>query len=561
MKLSSIKKVFLFFALFSILFISFAGADEKTDQVDKLFEKWDSTASPGVSLGVIKDGELIYERGYGMANLEHNIPINPTTVFRMGSTSKQFTAACIAILSLQGKISLDDNIRKYIPEMPQYERTTTVRNLVHHTSGLRDYCGLLSLAGYVSYLDHPTIEETIEVISKQKGLNFLPGEKYSYSNSNYFLMGIIVNRVTGHTLNEFAQENIFKPLGMKNTHFHGDLTVIVKNRADGYSPEKNGFRINMSTFDHVGDGGLYTTVEDMYLWDQSFYNHKLGKDFVELIQTTGGLNSGEKLDYAFGLRISEYKGLKTVGHGGSWVGYRTSYIRFPEQNFSVVCLANLSHINPSSLCQKVADLYMSNQFTKKPVTKKPEEKEIEPIELPMEKLEAKVGNYYSQEEGMWISLTLEEEKLKAQTLGDTFYLVPVSETTFFAADAPIEIYVEFFDNKIKLDLGEQEKITLEKAKEIPKLTETKIKNYVGDYYSEELMTLYKVLVKENKLAVKRRYDPITLKVVDTDRFTSGGMNIDFIRKKNEITGFYLSASDFRKIKFVKKRTNSDSDNK
>ncbi|HZX10969.1 MAG TPA: serine hydrolase domain-containing protein, partial [Acidobacteriota bacterium] len=494
MELSSTKKVFLFFALFSFLFISFANADEKTDQVDKVFDKWDSTASPGVALAVIKDGEIIYEQGYGMADLEHNIPINPKTVFRMGSTSKQFTAACIAILSLQGKISLDDNIRKYIPEMPQYERTITVRNLVHHTSGLRDYCGLLSLAGYVSYLDHPTIEETNEIISKQKNLNFLPGEKYSYSNSNYFLMGIIVNRVTGQTLNEFAQENIFKPLGMKNTHFHGDLTVIVKNRADGYSPEENGFRINMSTFDHVGDGGLYTTVEDMYLWDQSFYNHKLGKDFVELVQTPGELNSGEKLDYAFGLRISEYKGLKTVGHGGSWVGYRTSYIRFPEQNFSVVCLANLSHINPSSLCQKVADIYLSNQFTKKPVTK-PEKKEIEPIELPIEKLKNKVGNYYSQEERMWMSLTLEEGKLKAQTLWDTLYLVPVSETKFFAVDAPVDICVEFFDNKVELDIWGREKITFEKGKEIPKLTETKLKNYVGDYYSEELMTTYKALIK------------------------------------------------------------------
>jgi len=553
MKLSLTKKAFLFYALFSLLSITYANADERTDQVDKIFDKWDSTASPGVALAIIKNGEIIYERGYGMANLEHNIPINPKTVFRMGSTSKQFTAACIAILSLQGKISLDDDIRKYIPEMPLYEKPITIRHLVHHTSGIRDYTSLLSLAGYISYLDHPTIEETIEIISKQKSLNFLPGEKYSYSNSNYFLMGIIVNRVTGQTLNEFAQENIFKPLGMNNTHFHEDLTVIVKNRADGYSPEKNGFRINMSTFDHVGDGGLYTTVEDMYLWDQSFYNHKLGKDFVELIQTPGELNSGEKLDYAFGLRLSEYKGLKTIGHSGSWVGYRTCYIRFPEQNFSVVCLANLSNINPSSLCKKVADLYLSDQFTKKPATEKLEKKEIEPIELPTKKLEAKVGNYYSQEKEMWISLTLEKEKLKAQAFRDTFYLVPVSETKFFAAEAPVDICVEFFDNKVQLDMDGREKITFEKGKEIPELTETKLKNYVGDYYSEELMATYKVLIKENKLAVKNRYNPITLKAVDSDRFTTFGYNIDFIRKKDEVTGFYLSTPDIRKIEFVKKK--------
>lgn len=261
--------------LFSLLFSAIA--DEKADKVDKLFAKWDTRVSPGAALAIIKDGEIIYKRGYGMANLEHNIPVTTTSVFRIGSTSKQFTAACIAILALQEKISLDDDVRKYIPEIPKYQKPIKVRNLVHHTSGLRDYTSLLPRAGYRTDADSPTIEETIEMLARQKGLDFAPGEEYPYSNSGYFLMSVIVERASGKSLNDFAQEYIFEPLGMKNTHFHDDFQMIVKNRADGYSPRGDGYRIDMTNWDHVGDGGIYTTVEDFYLWDQAFYNNTLGR--------------------------------------------------------------------------------------------------------------------------------------------------------------------------------------------------------------------------------------------------------------------------------------------
>ena len=357
--------------LFTAIMISIAVADEKTDKVDKLFAKWDSTVSPGAALAIIRDGEIIYKRGYGMANLEHNVPITSTSVFRIGSTSKQFSASCIAILALQGKISLDDDIRKYIPELSKHEKPITIRHLVHHTSGIRDYLTLASIAALPD--DHfYTPEDSVELIARQKGLNFLPGEEHLYSNSGYFLMGEIVKRVSGKSLNDFAQEHIFKPLGMKNTHYHDDHTLVVKNRADGYSPTKGGFRINMTTLDHVGDGGVFTTVEDMFLWDQAFYTNKLGKQLMDLIQTPGALNNGEKLNYAFGLGIDEYKGLNRVSHGGGFVGFRAQMVRFPDQKFTVVCLANLGTINPSRLCTQIADIYLADHFKK--AEKKPEKK-------------------------------------------------------------------------------------------------------------------------------------------------------------------------------------------
>lgn len=558
MKESLFKSRLLWVFLFVAFILSVAFAEEKTDKVDKLFARWDSTVSPGAALAIVKDGKIIYKRGYGMANLEYNIPITTTSVFRIGSTSKQFAAASIAILAREGTISLDDDIRKYIPEMPGYQRPITVRNLVHHTSGILDYTSLLSLAGYMPDADCPTIEETIEILARQKNLNFPPGEEYSYSNSGYFLLSVIVERASGKTLNEFAQERIFKPLGMKNTHFHDDHTMTVKNRAAGYSPTKKGFRINMSNWNHVGDGAIFTTVEDSFLWDQAFYNNKLGKELMELIQTTGVLNSGKELDYAFGLRISDYRGLKTVGHGGSWVGFRSAMIRFPEQRFSVVCLANLSTINPSSLCQKVADIYLVDQFKEEPV-KKPKRK-VTPITLPKKELEDKAGNYHDEKSRMWVTVSVEDSKLKIDVRGQKLLLSPVSKTSFQALDAPFDVSLDFEPEvkgkalKAKLTMRGREGINLVKDPKVAPLTPVRLKEYAGEYYSDELMTTYRLVVEEGVLVFKHRNAPKDpLKAMAPDKFIVGRMNIDFLRnKRNKIEGFSLSAGRALNIKFIKK---------
>jgi CubicO group peptidase (beta-lactamase class C family) len=277
-----------------------------------------------------------------MANLEHNIPISSTTVFRIASTSKQFTATCVILLAEQGKLSLNDDVRKYLSEMPEYESPITIRHLIHHTSGIRDYLELIELAGMSDH-DYYTDEEALEMLTRQKELNFKPGDEYLYSNSGYLLLSIIVQRGSGKSLHEFAEEHIFKPLGMRNTHFHDDHRMIVKNRAAGYSPRENdGYQIRMTTLDIVGDGGVFTTIEDLFLWDQNFYHNRLGeKNLISQLLTPGMLNNGEKLNYAFGLAVSDYRGLRLISHGGSFAGFRAQMIRFPEQKLSVICLANL----------------------------------------------------------------------------------------------------------------------------------------------------------------------------------------------------------------------------
>ena len=258
MKIARIAHRFLAFSVAFALVAALLAADETTDKVDKIFASWDKTTSPGATLAVIRDGRIDYKRGYGMAKIEDGIVMTPDKIFDIGSCSKQFTATCIVMLVRDGKISLDDNVRKYLPELPDYGTPITVRHLLHHTSGLRDYNELLDLAGFRGDSDCPTVEEALKVICLQKKLNYAPGAEYSYTNTGFFLLSQIVERVSGKSLNAFAQERIFKPLGIEHTLFQDDHTQIIKNRATGYEPAGQGFRLDMSNWDETGDGNINT---------------------------------------------------------------------------------------------------------------------------------------------------------------------------------------------------------------------------------------------------------------------------------------------------------------
>ena len=286
--------------------------------VDAVFADYASPTGPGCSLGVIQDGRLVHATGYGAANLDHGIPNGPATIFRIGSVSKQFTAAAIALLAVQGELELDAPVQRYIAEFPDYPDPPTVRHLVHHTSGVRDYIVLMSLAGNRSE-DFFTNQEVLDAINRQRELNFAPGDDYLYSNSGYFLLGEIVARVSGQSLREFARANFFEPLGMPRTHFHDDHNEIVPGRAIGYAPTPSGddFRINVTTLDMVGDGGIFTSVEEWVAWDRNLGAGTVGgPEWVALMHTRGVLNSGDTIPYAFGIAHGEHRGLATVGHGG-----------------------------------------------------------------------------------------------------------------------------------------------------------------------------------------------------------------------------------------------------
>jgi CubicO group peptidase (beta-lactamase class C family) len=332
--------------------------------VDRLFAEWDKPGSPGCALGVARNGRFIYRRGYGMANLDYGIPNSPTMVYYVGSDSKQFTAASIALLALDGKLSLDDDIRKYIPEMPAYDAPITIRHLIHHTSGIRDVYGLMALAG-LPLENVFSDSEAIALIVRQRALNFRPGDDYLYSNSGYFLLGQVVKRVTGQSLRVYADEHIFRPLGMTHTHFHDDPGHVMKQRAMSYEPDSQvGFRISyLQNFDKIGAGGLYSTVEDLAKWDENFYTHRVGGEALQqLMHTRGVLNRGDTLKYAFGNNVTRYRGLRITEHGGALMGYKAEVLRFPDQHFTVLETCNLGSINPGRLAFAVADVYLAGRL-------------------------------------------------------------------------------------------------------------------------------------------------------------------------------------------------------
>ncbi len=406
----------------SILSILLFSCEQKQieDQaaIDQIFSEWDNENTPGGALGIIKDGKLIYSKGYGIADLEHDINITTTSVFYIGSVSKHFVTFAILLLEEQGKLNLDDEVQRFLPDFPRYQKPLTIRHFIHHTSGVRDNLTLMALRGK-NYLDHNNENEVYELIKRQSVLNFTPGERYLYSNSCYFMLAMIIEKAAGKPLREFAQENMFDPLGMKNTLFYDDVNDFVKNRVFSYQQTNDGFNNLISRYDLVGSGGVYSSIEDMYLWDQNFDNNNLGKggpDIIEKMQEEGLLNNGESSGYAFGLAKSTYRGLRTVGHGGSLAGYRAHFIRFPEQRCSIIILSNRSDGSPGSKAYEVADIVLQDQFTEEKQEPQPRENQldqnIENNEIESIDLQDFTGNFYSKDLDIVYRFSVENGVLK-----------------------------------------------------------------------------------------------------------------------------------------------------
>ena len=382
------------------------------DAVDEVFAAYDHTDTPGCALGVVQDGELVYARGYGMANLDYGIAITPASVFRTGSLAKQFTAAAIAIAVRDGALSLDDPVKKWIPTLPTYPSDPTVGHMVHHTSGLRDYLTLMSLKG-LRRDDFYTDAEVSAVVSRQGELNFTPGAEYLYSNSGYFLLGQVIREATGMSLREYAQEKIFQPLGMAHSHFHDDHNHIVRNRATGYAPEGDGYRISVTTLDMVGDGGVFTSIEDLVRWVNALDYDRLNDGLTAMLETRGILSTGDTIPYAFGQTHGEYRGLRTVGHGGAFVGFRADITRFPDQGTSFMTICNRSDSSPGRLNRRVADVVLADHVG--PRAAAPSDRSSgaasTPGPRPVTNIDDYVGTYYSVELDVEYELSRNDERL------------------------------------------------------------------------------------------------------------------------------------------------------
>jgi CubicO group peptidase (beta-lactamase class C family) len=416
------KLSFIILSIFTILSISRCTTntgekDPMYANVDTVFSEFNES-TPGCALAIVQDGKIIYETGYGMADLENHIPISPESRFYIGSISKQFVTFSILLLYEAGKLDLDDDVRTYIPEFPDYGYKLTIRHFIHHTSGVRDNLTLWSLRGN-SILDEVPEKGILELICRQKELNFEPGSQYLYSNSCYFMLGIIVERVSGKTLNEFAQEQIFQPLEMTSTVFHDNNENLIPDRASGYSFSDNKtVRNQISRYDLVGSGGMFSTVRDLAKWDRNLYANNLGKSdqaLIDTMLTDGLLNSGESAGYAFALVNGDYRGLKTVSHSGALGGYKAYYVQFPDQKTSVIILGNFGQFNPGRYAYQVADILLDTDFTEEPLqteARARSENEKHDFRLDPEDLKRYEGRYYSEELDTYYTLVKENNILQ-----------------------------------------------------------------------------------------------------------------------------------------------------
>lgn len=526
--------------------------------IDSVFADYDKSGTPGCALGVYRDGEITYARGYGMANLEHDIPLTPDSVFRMASTSKQFVATAVALLDEAGQLDLDDPIRKYFPDMPDYGDKVTLRQLIHHTSGVRDYLDLADLADLgITY----STEEALSLILTQKQLNFEPGSDYLYSNSGYLLLGQVVEKVTGQPLREWSREHIFEPLGMKNTHFHDDHTHIVRGRADGYSMgEENGWHISMTQLDMVGDGGLYSTIRDLQRWNDNFAQNRLGKErkaLIQTLETPGQLKSGKPLDYAFGLFVEDFYDTREVSHGGSFVGFRTEIARYPEIDLGLAVLCNRADADPRTLARQVAALYLDASasglskagLSEQALSESPAATANVPVAA--EKLRQHVGHYWYEGNIMLQGSVIREAGgyYFDLSVGERLKLQPMSEdrfqTTMFGSRATLSLA----DNNMTLSVQGWPELLLQRYEPDTPDADT-LEALAGNYYSPELDHYQRIQLIEGQLIARRRSGEKQLRPLPGNRFILDRALVKFERAADgSITAFTVSTGRVQNVKY------------
>jgi CubicO group peptidase (beta-lactamase class C family) len=536
---------FPFFLLATLFADPTAPTSVAPQRIDELFAAYNRPQSPGCSVGVIRDGAFIFQKSYGEASLELNVPLTSKSVFYMASLSKQFTAASVVLAAEQGFLSLDDDVRKYLPELRDYGTRITLRQMLHQTSGFRDFLDLTYLSGRdISSLSSP--DDVLTLIARQKGWNNVPGEEFVYSNSNYFLLGMVVKRATGKSLAEFAAANIFQPLGMKHTLFYDDNGVVIPDRVAAYGPGKDGkFLVDWSTtYDIVGGGGLMSSVDDLLLWDGAFYSNKLGKGtLIRELETPGTLNNGTQINYGMGLWLSEYRGLKIVEHSGGTFGYRTELLRFPDQQFSVAALCNVEDADVEGLARKISDLYLDQRL--KPEAHDVDGKDYKTSDSPAEL----AGTYFDHRKHMIYTFTAADGSLmawgaKLRRLGSSEFSDLVGNPIVFKRQngtmtATLTLQGEIF-------------FSGDRVSEVH-LNEATLKASAGDYHSDELDTTYKMSLVKGVLSLQIGTQPaVSLNPVTSNEFQAGEYGtIVFQRSGDHVSGLTFYSQRSRGISFRK----------
>lgn len=517
-------------------------AAERHTRVDAIFAPWNNATTPGCAVGISRDGVLDYTRGYGMSDLEHGVAITPESIFLAGSVSKQFTAFSIALLAQEGRLSLDDDIRTYLPEMPDVGRTITLSHLIHHSSGLREQGQLLYLAGWRSD-DMMTQADMLSIAAKQRGLNFAPGTETLYNNLGYTLLAEIVERVSGKSLAAFADERIFKPLGMNDTHFQDDHTEIVRRRAVGYRVHADGeWRISLPASDYYGPTGLFTTVGDLLTWHDNLVQARVGgQALVAAMQRPATTDLGLATGYGGGLFISTYRGLRTVGHDGVHAGYRADSIAFPDQRLAIVTLCNAATVMPGELTRRVAEVYLGDRMTA-----------IAPAaEAPEAELSALAGVYWSAVTDEVVQVEVTDGALRP--VGAASALEPLGQGTFRIGDTAQWRFAAPATRQEARELQIWDSWPAPRT--FTRVTEPKpgrpaLAALTGRYRIAEVDMTYDVFLDADTLTMRwPRQTDLVLEPVGADRFVSGAWTVTFTRAASgAVDGLTMTTRRLRRMR-------------
>jgi len=528
-------------------------------RIDSIFSEFNDIHKPGAVVGVVMNNQLVFSKGYGSANLEYGLPITTKTIFNIASVAKQFTVFAVLLLESQGKLSLDDDIRKYVPEVPDFDKVITLRHLATHTSGLRNTGNLLPLAGWV--LDDVITHEHIDkLISRQKELNFDPGEEFLYCNTGYTLLADVVAKVSGQSFASFTEENIFIPLKMKNSLFYDDYEKIIKNRAYSYYKDSTGYKKIVLNYEVPGSANLFTTVEDLSLWAINFSEPTIGsEDIFKQMSTLGKLNNGETSDIAYGQYVNQYRGLNQIYHTGSLAGFRTYLGRFPDQDYAVIVISNYDASSRSNLPMQVTDVFLEAYFSTDDNEEfmVPEFKTVAPNEI-----EKFLGHYWNDANHNTAKIYIKNDTLiNFIGEGNEFILTPVANDTYQVLNVGVKVILKFEHsegtNKMIEIVEDRPPNVLEQY--VPaQYSKNDLKEFTGTYYSEELQASYNLVLEKGTLVLKHlRRSDISLDPIKTNTFLANNLVfpnqvavIEFERdKKNSITSMRISGDRVKNIYF------------
>jgi CubicO group peptidase (beta-lactamase class C family) len=522
-------------------------ADSVRIGINRVFATWTDADGLGCALGVSRNGRVLFQNGYGMANLETGTPITPATIFHVASISKQFTAASALLLEKDGKLSLDDEVRKHLPELPDYGHRITLRHLLTHTSGMRDQWDLLAMARGRFEEDRITENDVLDIVPRQKALNFAPGTEYLYSNTGFTLAGTIVRRVSGTSLRDFAQARIFAPLGMTHTHFHDDYTMLVKGRASAYVRGDDGrWHVSIPNFDTYGATSLFTTVGDLLKWTANASTPVVGDaEMMRRMATSAVLANGDTSGYGLGLTREVYRGATVIGHGGADAGYRAHIATFPEHKLSIAVMCNAGNAVPAALMRGVADVVLRDSLTPAP---EPARALVTPSEATLARMA-----------GVWVDSvtgapTFITRRGNALLLGRTSgpALVPLTETRFAVTGQPVEFSLTTTGLQRRTTSWPTRTPVQLMRREVAKPTRAALDRLTGTYYSEELGATYVVTATDSSVTLKTRWaEPMEFLPAYGDTFV-GFFQVAFTRGRNgAVDGMRMSSGRSRDVRFVK----------